>query len=81
VPNTLIFRNMLPSTESFDESIQGALTVGCVFNNTPPLPPDAIPTAGECASDFMKEYYPKGVICDKAVFVAQGWQGCFAAEP
>ncbi len=24
-------------------------------------------------------YYPQGVICDKTVLTAQGWQGCFAA--
>ena len=25
------------------------------------------------------DYYPQGVICDKTVLTAQGWQGCFAA--
>ena len=24
------------------------------------------------------DYYPSGVFCDQAVFIAQGWQGCFA---
>jgi hypothetical protein len=25
------------------------------------------------------DYYPQGVICDKTVLTAQGWQGCFTA--
>jgi hypothetical protein len=25
------------------------------------------------------EYFPKGVYCDKQLFIAQGWEGRFAA--
>ncbi len=30
-------------------------------------------------STVTGDYYPKSVICDKALFIAQGWQACFAA--
>lgn len=27
----------------------------------------------------MGAYYPVAVYCDKALFISQGWQGCFTA--
>jgi hypothetical protein len=30
-------------------------------------------------SPLAGDYYPTGVFCDQAVFMAQGWQGCFTA--
>ena len=30
-------------------------------------------------SPVPEGYVPRGAICDKAEFVAQGWQGCFAS--
>jgi hypothetical protein len=49
----------------------GSLTVpnALLFREMLPMPGFAL--AGD--------YFPKGVYCDKQLFIAQGWQGCFAA--
>jgi hypothetical protein len=30
-------------------------------------------------TDYSVFFYPKGVICNQTLFIAQGWQACFAA--
>jgi hypothetical protein len=80
VANILIFRNMLPAA-SFQNSIQAAIQAGCVVENQQGSPParDEVVKEGECAQQVMQQYYPKAVYCNKPVFIAEGWQGCFAA--
>ncbi|HSU30829.1 MAG TPA: hypothetical protein VLJ11_06310 [Bryobacteraceae bacterium] len=76
----LLVRNMLPDP-NFQNSVQAAISAGCVVDNQPGVPPsrDEVVQQGQCAHDVMKDYYPKAVYCDKQVFISQGWQGCFAA--
>ncbi|MEO8753085.1 MAG: hypothetical protein ABI624_10430 [Casimicrobiaceae bacterium] len=81
VPNILIFRNMLPAS-GFAQSVQAAAgQSGCTFNNQSgvPTPYSAIVAAGKCDEKVMGSYYPVAAYCDKALFIAKGWQGCFAA--
>ena len=80
VPNILLFRNMLPAPR-FRQSVQAAEAAGCTFDNESgePVPYEDIVDAGQCAQGVMGAYYPVAVYCDTAVFIAQGWQGCFAA--
>ena len=30
-------------------------------------------------STIPADFYPQGALCDQALFIAQGWRGCFAA--
>jgi hypothetical protein len=80
VPNILLFRNMLPAP-SFHQSVQAAEAAGCTFDNESgvPVPYEDIVDAGQCAQGVMGAYYPVAVYCDKQLFIARGWQGCFAA--
>ena len=79
-PNILLFRNMLPAA-SFRRSVQAAEAAGCTFDNESgvPVPYEDIVDAGQCAQGVMGSYYPVAVYCDTALFIALGWQGCFAA--
>jgi hypothetical protein len=45
---------------------------------TPPR--DEVLKQADCAHQVMGDYYPQAVYCEKQLFIAQGWQGCFAAE-
>ncbi len=78
--NILIFRNMLPAP-SFHKSVQAADAAGCTFDNTSgaTVTYQDIADAGQCAQKVMGAYYPAAVYCDTALFISQGWQGCFAA--
>jgi hypothetical protein len=80
VPNILLFRNMLPAP-TFRQSVQTAEAAGCTFDNESgePVPYEDIVDAGQCAQGVMGVYYPVAVYCDTALFIARGWQGCFAA--
>jgi hypothetical protein len=81
VPNILIFRNMLPAA-GFRQSVQAATVPrGCEFVNEAgvPVPYPDIVAAGVCDRTVMGAYYPVAAYCDKTLFIAQGWQGCFAA--
>ena len=81
VANILILRNMLPAS-GFKQSVQeAAAKKECVFDNEQgvPVPYSAIVAAGVCDRKVMGAYYPVAAYCDKALFIAQGWQGCFAA--
>lgn len=78
--NILLMRHMLPAA-SFGQSVQAAIEAGCTFDNESGVPVsyDDIAAAGQCAQEVMGPYYPVAVRCDKALYIAQGWQGCFAA--
>jgi hypothetical protein len=80
VPNILILRNILPDS-SFHQSVQAAEAAGCTFDNESgaSVPYKDIVDAGQCAHGVMGAYYPVAVYCDTALFIAHGWQGCFAA--
>ncbi len=71
---------MLPAP-SFRQSVQAAEAAGCMFDNEPgvPVPYEDIVEAGQCAQGVMGAYYPVALYCDKQLFIAQGWPGCFAA--
>jgi hypothetical protein len=79
VSNILIFRNMLPNTAQFGQSVQAAIAAGCVVNNQPHTPPsrDQVLRAGACAERVMNAFYPKTVFCDESVLQHGGWQACF----
>ena len=79
-PNILMFRNMLPAS-SFQNSVQSAIAAGCAFDNEPGVVVSRqdIVDSGECSQQVMGSYYPAAVRCDEALFISQGWQGCFAA--
>ena len=72
-------RNMLPSP-NFPFAIQN--TIGpphnCTFEfNLPNIPArDKIDTAGQCAQQVMRDYYPVAAWCDKSTFIHGGWQAC-----
>ncbi len=70
-------RNMLPAPK-FHFAIQNAIDHGCTFPFVLPNIPDRglIDTAGQCAQQWMGDYYPVAVWCDKSTFVHGGWQAC-----
>jgi hypothetical protein len=72
---------MLLPAPSFHKSVQAAEAAGCTFDNESgvPVPYEDVVDAGQCAQDVMGAYYPVAVYCDKQLFIAHGWQGCFAA--
>jgi hypothetical protein len=78
--NILIFRNMLPA-DDFTPTVQGAaLQPGCLVDNEQhqTVPRSDVERGGACAANYMGDYYPRAVYCDKRVLATQGWQACFA---
>jgi hypothetical protein len=74
----VFLRNMLPAA-NFPYSIQtAAIAHGCTFNfDFPTLPPrDDVDTAGQCAQQWMGDFYPVAAWCDKATFIAGGFRAC-----
>jgi hypothetical protein len=82
VPKLVYVRNLLAS-DGFDHSIQNALDNQCGFDMQFPVPPtqEVIEKSGRCARNFMRDYYPEAVWCDRVTFVQQGWNACLAAAP
>jgi hypothetical protein len=74
----LFFRNMLPAP-NFRFAIQNAIEKGkCTFDIVLPNIPksDDLEPAGRCARQYMRDYYPVAVWCDKWTFIHGGWQAC-----
>ena len=76
-PKTIFVRNMLPAA-SFPHSVQKAIARGCTFNfDFPTLPErDPVDAAGQCAQQWMGDYYPVAAWCDKSTFIAGGVRAC-----
>jgi hypothetical protein len=75
-PKWLVIRHMLPAP-GFRHSVQEAAN-SCGFDfNFPYLPSRVdVDAAGQCAQQVMGDYYPVAVWCDKATFIAGGFEAC-----
>jgi hypothetical protein len=73
-PKFLVLRNILPSAE-FPHDAEDAWSE-CAFGYT--FPPDrtALDAAGPCTQRVMGDYYPVALWCDKATFLAGGFDAC-----
>jgi hypothetical protein len=75
-PKLMAFRNMVPATD-FPYAVQTAWE-HCGF----PFSFDSLPDRsvlddyGPCAQQWMGDYYPVAVWCDKSTFIAGGFQAC-----
>lgn len=70
----IVLRNILPSPE-FHHAAEAAWAK-CPFDYTFPPDRNALDAVGPCAQDEMGAYYPVAVWCDKATFVAGGFDAC-----
>lgn len=76
-PKFLVLRNVLPSP-GFQHAAEEAWKQ-CPAGST--FPPDrgALDAAGPCAQGVMGDYYPVALWCDKATFMAGGFDACMRA--
>jgi hypothetical protein len=70
-------RHILPSPD-FAYDVQDARKSGCLFDfNFPAFPPrNAIDDVGPICEAAMGDYYPVALWCDKATFLAGGFDAC-----
>jgi hypothetical protein len=71
IENALLLRNMLPSATFHQATQDVKATPNC---SSPTVPPAQ---AAVCAQGVMGAYYPIAFYCEKRVYEAQGWRGCF----
>jgi len=76
-PKFVVLRNILPSPD-FPYSAEDAWAE-CPFDFSFPEVPDrsALDAVGPCAQRVMGDYYPVALWCDKATFLAGGFDACF----
>jgi hypothetical protein len=70
----VVLRNILPS-DDFPYDAEDAWTA-CPFDYTFPPDRNALDAAGPCSQDVMGAYYPVALWCDKATFLAGGFDAC-----
>jgi hypothetical protein len=72
----VVLRNILPSPD-FPHAVAAAWAQ-CPFDFSFPKVPDrsALDAAGPCAQRVMADYYPVALWCDKATFIAGGFEAC-----
>jgi hypothetical protein len=73
-PKIVVLRNILPS-DDFPYDAEDAWTA-CPFDYTFPPDRNALDAAGPCSQDVMGAYYPVALWCDKATFLAGGFDAC-----
>jgi hypothetical protein len=73
----LAVRHILPSAD-FAYDVMDAREQGCLFDfNFPAIPPrSAIDDVGPICQRAMGDYYPVALWCDKATFLAGGFEAC-----
>jgi hypothetical protein len=76
-PKLFAVRNILPSPD-FAYDVQDARKSGCLFDfDFPAFPPrNAIDDVGPICETAMGDYYPVALWCDKATFLAGGFDAC-----
>jgi len=73
-PKFVVLRNILPSAD-FPYAAKDAWAE-CAFDYTFPPDRNALDAVGPCSQRVMGEYYPVALWCDKATFVAGGFEAC-----
>ena len=75
-PKFVVLRNILPSPD-FPHDAEDAWAE-CPFDFSFPEVPDrsALDAVGPCAQRVMGDYYPVALWCDKATFLAGGFDAC-----